>query len=106
MGYLRVQRDWYEQAAKNMPCALYQVETNVVVPVRLASDRDEFGARTIRPRIGVHATKLLVPVKRVRLEHDSRRVSLNPEIEEKLQQLMHMALDDEESRQSAQDALP
>lgn len=44
---------------------MVKVETNVVVPVELASVKEEFAARTIRPRIWKHAPGLLKPLQSV-----------------------------------------
>ena len=50
-GYLRHQRQWRERVAAKLDCRLTQVESEAVVPVELASDRHEFAARTLRPRV-------------------------------------------------------
>lgn len=50
-GYLRHQARWYGYLARRLPCALLQVEANVVVPVEVASQKEEYAARTIRPKI-------------------------------------------------------
>lgn len=50
-GYLKIQRQWREAAAKGMTCSLIEVETDAVVPVKVASDKEEYAARTIRPKI-------------------------------------------------------
>ncbi len=50
-GYLRIQRKWRNTAAKKIDCPLYEVTTNLIVPVRQASLKEEFSAGTFRPRI-------------------------------------------------------
>jgi deoxyribodipyrimidine photo-lyase len=50
-GYLRHQRAWRQTVADAAPCRVVEVESDVVVPVEVASGKAEFGARTIRPRI-------------------------------------------------------
>lgn len=50
-GYLRIQRAWRESLARDIDCRLIQVEGDVVVPLEVASDRHEFAARTLRPKI-------------------------------------------------------
>ena len=50
-GELRVQRGWYSRAASAMTCQLLQVETNTVVPLAAASDKEEYAARTLRPKL-------------------------------------------------------
>lgn len=50
-GYLRIQRAWYDYIAQRINCPLIQVESNVVVPTALVSNKEEYAARTIRPKI-------------------------------------------------------
>ncbi len=50
-GYLRPQKAWRETVARDAGCRVEQVEGDVVVPVDLVSDKREFAARTIRPKI-------------------------------------------------------
>jgi deoxyribodipyrimidine photo-lyase len=59
-GYLRPQRRWREQLAAALSCQLVQVESDVVVPVELASDKKEHAARTLRPKITRHLERFLV----------------------------------------------
>jgi len=61
-GYLRHQRAWREHVAEHAGCRVVQVESDVVVPVEVASDKAEFGARTIRPKIERQLAKFLVGV--------------------------------------------
>lgn len=50
-GYLRIQRQWRQQVADRLLCPFTVIETDVVVPVAAASDKQETAARTLRPRI-------------------------------------------------------
>jgi len=49
--YLKLQRRWRDNISKKVDIPFYQVESNVVVPVETASDKEEYAARTIRPKI-------------------------------------------------------
>ncbi|MFP4533069.1 MAG: deoxyribodipyrimidine photo-lyase, partial [Desulfobacterales bacterium] len=51
VGYLRIQRQWRDAVAKAIPCLFTAVETDVIVPVAVASEKEETAARTLRPRI-------------------------------------------------------
>ncbi|MFU8780995.1 MAG: deoxyribodipyrimidine photo-lyase [Kiritimatiellia bacterium] len=51
IGYLRIQRAWRKQIAQNIECPFSAIETDVVVPIKLVSDKEEYAARTIRPKI-------------------------------------------------------
>lgn len=50
-GYLRIQRAWRERLAEGLARRLVQVEGDVVVPVEAASNKHEYAARTIRPKL-------------------------------------------------------
>lgn len=50
-GYLRHQKAWRDQVAQHADCQVVQVESDVIVPVHVVSDKAEYAARTIRPRI-------------------------------------------------------
>ena len=60
-GYLRHQKAWRTQVARSALCTVVRVESNVVVPIELVSDKAEYAARTIRPRIHRHLDDYLVP---------------------------------------------
>ena len=59
-GYMRPQREWREKVAAEAGCLVEQVESDVVVPVELASGKRETAARTLRPRIHKHLEDFLV----------------------------------------------
>ncbi|MBN1402572.1 MAG: deoxyribodipyrimidine photo-lyase [Anaerolineae bacterium] len=61
-GYLRTERAWYQHVAERLDCPLWQVETNVVVPIAAASERQEYAARTLRPKIGRQWETYLAPL--------------------------------------------
>jgi deoxyribodipyrimidine photo-lyase len=73
-GYLSVERQWRADVAKKIDCPLLQVETNVIVPLEQASSKEEYAARTIRPRIERQFEKYLVPMKQVPLKKDSLKL--------------------------------
>ncbi len=57
---LRGPRALHEKLALTAMCPVYEVDTHNVVPVWIASDKKEVGARTLRPRIHRHLTNYLV----------------------------------------------
>ena len=71
MSYLRLQKEWREKVAEEANCAVVQVETEVVVPVELASDKREHAARTLRPRIQEHLDEFLVELEPTAIEKQS-----------------------------------
>ena len=70
-GYLRIQRNWRRRVADRAGCPVIQVESDVVVPVEAVSDKEEYAARTLRPRIEEHLQCFLVPLEATAVERDS-----------------------------------
>jgi deoxyribodipyrimidine photo-lyase len=77
-GYLRPQRAWRERVAADAGCSVVQVESDVVVPVELASDKKEHAARTLRPKITRHLDRFLVELPPARLQ-DTRAPAVEGE---------------------------
>ena len=75
-GYLRPQRAWRDRVAAEARCSVVQVESDVVVPVELASDKKESAARTLRPKITRHLERFLVDLPPARLQNTAA-----PEVE-------------------------
>jgi deoxyribodipyrimidine photo-lyase len=67
-GYLRIQRQWRRDVAEAIDCAMMEVVTNVIVPVKIASEKENFSAGTLRPRIWRQLKKFLVPMKQTKLK--------------------------------------
>lgn len=72
-GYTRIQRQWRDYTARHLPCLLVQVETDVIVPVTDASDKEEFAARTVRPKIHRKLPSYLTILE----NHQIKKSSLN-----------------------------
>lgn len=62
-GHLRVQRQWRAEVAETIACPLIEVETNVIVPVETAAEKENFSAGTFRPRICRQLDAYLVPLQ-------------------------------------------
>src|SRR5918995_1097036 len=73
-GYMRPQKVWREKVAGEADCLVTQVESDVVVPVELASDKQEHAARTLRPRIEEHLDDFLVALRPTRVEKRSKNM--------------------------------
>jgi len=73
-GYLRVERQWRDKAAQKIDCPLVQVETNVIVPLEQTSPKEEWAARTIRPRIKRQLKKYMIPLKTVAVKKASLKL--------------------------------
>ena len=70
-GYMRLQKGWREKVARDAGCLVTQVESDVVVPVELASGKQEHAARTLRPRIGEYLEDFLVALTPTKVEKQS-----------------------------------
>lgn len=70
-GYMRPQKDWREKVSRKAGRRLTQVESDMVVPVELASEKKEYAARTLRPRIQKHLDEFLVELKPTKLDKQS-----------------------------------
>ena len=70
-GYLRHQRLWRRELAENAECPVVQVETDVVVPVETVSEKSEYAAYTIRPKINRQLARFLVPMTEAPVLHPS-----------------------------------
>ncbi|HZF59582.1 MAG TPA: deoxyribodipyrimidine photo-lyase [Rubrobacter sp.] len=70
-GYMRPQREWREKVAREAGCLLTQVETDVVVPLELASGKREHAARTLRPKIAEYLEDFLVALNPTKPEKGS-----------------------------------
>ncbi|HIJ71708.1 MAG TPA: deoxyribodipyrimidine photolyase [Planctomycetes bacterium] len=70
-GQLRIQRKWRADAAKKIKCPLYQVETNLIVPVAEAAVKENFSAGTFRPRINKKLDYYLAGMRHRRPKRDS-----------------------------------
>jgi deoxyribodipyrimidine photo-lyase len=62
-GHTHIQKKWRQYAAENIECSLEEVETNLIVPVTEVSDKENFSAGTLRPRINKKLPEYMVPLK-------------------------------------------
>ena len=61
-GYLREKRDIEQYVIDNSKYTVTVVESNVTVPVEIVSNKEEYSARTIRPKIFKHIYDYIDPV--------------------------------------------
>src|SRR5678815_559584 len=80
-GYLRHQRRWRDDVADGARCRVVEVEGDVVVPVEVASDKAEFAARTIRPKIHKHLSDYLKPLEPGRVKVKSLDLDVEGDID-------------------------
>ncbi|UCE52461.1 MAG: deoxyribodipyrimidine photo-lyase [Desulfobacterales bacterium] len=75
-GYLKHQKKWRAQVSREAGCRLVQVESDVVVPVEVVSEKAEYAARTIRPKIHRQLETYLAELKPIRAKHNSLNFSI------------------------------
>jgi deoxyribodipyrimidine photo-lyase len=75
-GYLRHQKSWRKEVSEQAHCAVYEVESDVVVPVSAVSNKAEYAARTIRPRIMRQLGLFMNLYHHAPVIHDSRELDL------------------------------
>lgn len=67
MNPMRVPRGWKTSVAKKISIPLFEVDAHNIIPVWVASEKLEFAARTIRPKIHRLLPEYLVPFPALRL---------------------------------------
>ncbi len=70
-GYLSLQRKWRKHLACRIKCPLIQVESDIIVPVEQALEREAYSAASLRPRINRLLPNYLVPLEKRRLKNKS-----------------------------------
>lgn len=80
-GYLLHQRRWRDALADAAKVQVVQVESDVVVPVEEASQKAEYAARTIRPKIVRLLKEYLVPLEERPVKRDSLSLRLRSDVD-------------------------
>jgi len=70
-GHLRIQRKWRKKVARSIRCPLAEVETNLIVPVEVASSKEDYSAGTFRPKISKQIDGFLVKLLHRKLKISS-----------------------------------
>jgi deoxyribodipyrimidine photo-lyase len=76
-GYLKIQKKWRENISKEINCQMIQVESDVVVPVEIASNKEEYAAYTLRKKISPLIEDYLIPFSLPELEHKNNALKAN-----------------------------
>lgn len=74
-GYLREQVALRQQVASAANCAVWQIESDVIVPVESASTKREYAARTIRDQLNDAAEEFIQPLSTTALNRSSSTVA-------------------------------
>jgi len=65
---LRVNRQWQQEVIRRIDIPAYQVDAHNIVPVWITSDKQEYSARTIRPKIMKLLPEFLTPFPQLRTQ--------------------------------------
>lgn len=80
-GYLRHQKAWRDKVADGTNVRVVEVESDVVVPVETVSNKHEFAARTIRPKIHKLWNDYLKPLRPTKPKHPSLTLKIKGDID-------------------------
>lgn len=61
-GYLRLARAWRSRVAEQITCPMLEVESEAVVPLGAVSNKQEYAARTLRPKIHKLLGRFVLPL--------------------------------------------
>ena len=75
-GYLRIQKSFFDDIADHAGKLVVQVETDVVVPVETVTNKHEYAARTIRPKIHKRLDEFLHPLRSEPVHHPSLKLKV------------------------------
>ncbi|MHA3961944.1 MAG: deoxyribodipyrimidine photo-lyase [Candidatus Thorarchaeota archaeon SMTZ1-45] len=75
--YQQNQRNWRRKVAQSLECPLIQVESNVIVPIETVSQKEEYSAGTIRPKISKVLDKYLTPLQKRRVKNVYEDIGLD-----------------------------
>jgi len=70
-GYLRHSRRLTEHVAQKAACPVVQVESDLIVPLEVASNKEEWSAATLRPKLFNNLPDYLVPLTVIPVRRDS-----------------------------------
>jgi deoxyribodipyrimidine photo-lyase len=76
-GYLRHQRQWRKNVARNAGCRVVLVESDMIVPIGVVSNKAEYAARTIRPKINKCLKDYLIEFKPTKIKKPSLKARLS-----------------------------
>jgi len=66
VGYTPIQQQWRASVVRRVKCPIAAIEDNVVVPVDQSSMKEEYAARTIRPKILSQIDDFVTPIRRTK----------------------------------------
>lgn len=62
-GYLKVQRQWRYEIISKVDCDVSIIESDVIVPVKVAYHKEAYSAGVLRPKINLYSSQFLIVSK-------------------------------------------
>jgi|LSQX01.2.fsa_nt_gb deoxyribodipyrimidine photo-lyase len=75
-GYLRFQIEWRDRYAQELPCLMIQVESDVIIPVESASNKEEFAIASFRRKTKRLLADYLKPIEMSEPAHSSLNLDI------------------------------
>jgi deoxyribodipyrimidine photo-lyase len=69
---LKIQQEWLKTLVKNTQVPVSVVDTHNIVPIWEASDKKEFAAYTIRPKINKKLKEFLTEIPKIKIQKDTQ----------------------------------
>lgn len=63
-GYLNIERTWRNNILNNIECPFVEIETNLIIPVEIASNKEEYAAYTFRKKIMKFLNEYIIDFKK------------------------------------------
>ncbi len=79
-GYTDPLVAWRRELSRKLKCPLIQVESDIVVPVESASSKEEYAARTIRPKLKKQLETYLKPFEPSEVEKEYKKEVISSDI--------------------------
>ncbi len=87
-GYTRIQRQWRKRVSERTICPVIQVESDIIIPVRTASPKSEYSAKTLRDKINKVIYRYLEPLEKTNPEIPSVSFKIASEKTENIDKLL------------------
>lgn len=75
-SYLRPQREFKEKLQKKIGCSIYEVESNVLVPVEAVSGKEEYSAKTLRDKYNKIKSEYIVKFQKEEYEIKYKKIDV------------------------------
>jgi deoxyribodipyrimidine photo-lyase len=74
---LKISKEWKSAVANNITVPLYEVDAHNIIPCRTSSQKQEFSARTLRPKINSLLGEFLTPFPELKPQSDAHHIKSN-----------------------------